>query len=123
MTVMFVWDGWFAAMHVDDVAKIWPQAADLTHDELDPLLASARVQCEAYAPSLYVTLEDGTTALQSPPPNYQHAQILQARALYRAMIAGDRDGIGADGYTVTVFPMDWTVKNLLRPKKGRPVLR
>jgi len=78
------------------------------------LLAAARTQCEAFAPAL----EEG----EDVPENYRLAQALQARALYRSGIAGSGDQIGPDGLTVTVFPMDWTVKRLLRPETV-PVIR
>lgn len=47
------------------------------------------------------------------------AQKLQARALLRASYVGTDNEVGLDGMAVTVYPMDWTVKNLLRPKRGR----
>lgn len=107
---------WLTAEDIDEVVRYWPQAGtDLEPDELAPLLASARTQCEAYAPAL--------TEGAEVPENYRLAQALQARALFRSGIAGSNDQIGAEGYTVTVFPMDWTVKNLLRPKKGRLSVR
>lgn len=92
------------------VERYWPQSADLTHGELEVLLASSLIQCEAFAPALAATAV--------VPDNYRHAQALQARALYRSSIAGENNGIGIDGQALTVFPMDWTVKALLRPKRG-----
>ena len=68
-------------------------------------------QCVAFAPV-------PKTALV--PERYRRALVMQARALYRATLVGSGDSIGLDGISVTVFPMDWTVKNLLRPKRGVP---
>lgn len=105
------------------VESYWP-----TYHEVDPasllvLLASSRVQCEAFAPSLAVTDPvTGVVSYTDPPTNYLMAQAMQARALYRSGIAGSGDQIGADGLGVTVFPMDWTVKNLLRPRRIGRVL-
>lgn len=99
--------GWLGASHIELVSRYWPNATDLEADELDAVLTSAAIQCDAYAPDADVI-----------PDNYVHAQVLQARALWRASIAGRDDQIGMDGMTVTVFPMDWTVKALLRPKRG-----
>ncbi|WP_448072334.1 hypothetical protein [Georgenia yuyongxinii] len=108
--------GWLTAAEViASQDAYWPNVDVLDEDDLSRLLTSSRIQCEAYAP----TLADAAAV----PENYRLAQAMQARALYRSAIAGSNDGIGADGMTVTVFPMDWTVKNLLRPKKGRPVIR
>lgn len=111
--------GWLHAGLIGTVQRYWPGAADIDIAELDALLASAAIQCDAYAPQITVTtLEDGTTVEGIAPDNYLHAQVLQARALYRSTMAGSGDQIGIDGQAVTVFPMDWTVKNLLRPKRG-----
>lgn len=104
------------------VEQFWPTVAEVDPAALPSLLASARVQCEAFAPSLTTTLEDGSTVTAEPPVNYLQAQALQARALYRAGVAGSGDTIGPDGLTVTVYPMDWTVKNLLRPRRAVPAI-
>ena len=114
--------GWLTSSQVSQVARYWPGAADLDLDELGALLASAATQCDAYAPQVTIaTTVDGvtTTVEGAAPGNYLHGQVLQARALYRSTMAGSGDQIGVDGQAVQVFPMDWTVKLLLRPK-GRP---
>ena len=104
--------GWVT---VGDVEIYWPHA----HDEVEvtaltSLLAAAQEQCEAFAP----TLPEGTAI----PEGWRVAHAMQARALWRSSVAGSGNQIGADGMTITVFPMDWTVKALLRPKRGVPVL-
>ena len=103
-------NGWLSAGNITEVRGYWPGVDEVDLDELALLLASAQVQCAAFAPDL----GDDVTV----PANYRHAQVLQARALYRAGMAGSNDQIGLDGQSVTVFPMDWTVKLLLRPKRG-----
>lgn len=103
-------NGWLDAGNITEVRGYWPGVDEVDLDELALLLASAQVQCAAFAPDL----GDDVTV----PANYRHAQVLQARALYRAGMAGSNDQIGLDGQSVTVFPMDWTVKSLLRPKRG-----
>ena len=103
-------NGWLDAGNITEVRGYWPGVDEVDLDELALLLASAQVQCAAFAPDL----GDDVTV----PANYRHAQVLQARALYRAGMAGSNDQIGLDGQSVTVFPMDWTVKLLLRPKRG-----
>lgn len=114
--------GWLGASQISIVQRYWPGADDLDPAELNALLTSSAIQCDAYAPKITytVTNEDGTTATHEgyATDNYLHAQVLQARALYRSTMAGSGDQIGLDGQAVTVFPMDWTVKNLLRPKRG-----
>ena len=92
-----------------DLADYWPTyASEATDEEIESLLESARIQCEEYAPTLAVGA--------AVPENYRRGQALQARALWRSQNANASDGIGGDGLAVAVFPMDWTVKALLRPK-------
>src|SRR5665647_2405660 len=98
--------------------------APLDAVDLARYLGAAHEQCVAFLP--YTT--DPATGVQTPtipdpvPDTFVLAQVFQARALYRSALAGSGDAIGADGLSVTVFPMDWTVKNLLRPKRVGRVL-
>lgn len=104
--------GWLTSSDVD-LASFWPGSIDLDPDALDAYLAAARKQCEDFAPPLEVG---------APVPHeYRLAQALQARALARSGIVGSGDQLGGYGETVSVFPMDWTVKRLLRPQT-RPVV-
>lgn len=126
------WTGWLTPEETVE-GPYWPQC-DLALDELAMLLTSARIQCEAYAPDVryaesvpdavdIVLDADGVATSAKVPESWRQAQAFQARALWRSGQAGGSDQIGGDGLTVTVFPMDWSIKNLLRPKKGLPVLR
>lgn len=53
------------------------------------------------------------------PEHYVAGQVLQTRALIRAGLAGGEDRTGVEEH-VTVYPLDWTVKLLLRPRRGKP---
>ncbi len=107
--------GWITDASDPRLEILWPAAINIDEGVEFPLYC-ARIQCEAFAPAI----PDG----QEAPENYVAAQVLQARALVRAGIAGSGDQIGGPGQeTVTVYPMDWTVKQLLRPRKGRPIVR
>lgn len=93
----------------------WPNVDELDPDALLAVFTAARVACETFAPQL----EDGAPV----PEPWRLAQAMQARALYRSGAAGSGDRLGLeDGPSVTVFPLDWTVKSLLRPKRGAPVI-
>ncbi|MBX9243416.1 hypothetical protein ICW40_01170 [Actinotalea ferrariae] len=95
----------------------WADAPDdLT--VLASYLQAAYEQCVAFLPAGTWPV-DGVTTI---PERWKLAQIMQARALYRSGLAGDGNQIGVDGLQVTVFPMDWTVKNLLRPRRVGRVL-
>lgn len=99
----------------EDLLK-WPDGARDT-EGIAPYLQAAHEQCLAFLPPVDVE------PLPDPiPGRFVLAQLLQARALYRSAIAGSNDQIGPDGMSVTVFPMDWTVKNLLRPRRVGRVL-
>lgn len=102
--------GWILDPADARLEVLWAGAVDYGQDLAFPLYVAA-IQCERFAP----TLAEGATV----PENYVAAQVLQTRALVRAGIVGDGDRAGAEE-TVTVFPMDWTVKALLRPRRGRP---
>lgn len=93
---------------VDDpmIERLWPDAPY----ESGIFLESAQAQCEAFA---------GPVPL--PEARHKLALLMQARALHRSTVAGSGDSLGGE-FTVTVFPLDWTVKSLLRPTPGIPVL-
>lgn len=103
-------DGWVQTSSDPRLAVLWPGGADMIFADFP--LHVARIQCEEFAPAL----AEGAPV----PENYVAAQIMQARALVRSGHVGAGDQAGGYGETVTVFPMDWTVKALLRPRRGKP---
>lgn len=76
-------------------------------------LAGAHTQCVDYLGA----------EPQTPAANHKLAEIYQARALQRAGWVGSGEQAGIDGFGVTVYPMDWNVKRLLRPEAARMVVR
>lgn len=100
-------DGWLS---LEQTRQRWPDAPlELTY--LYGILKSAKIQCIDYAPAL---------GLADPvPANYLQAQLMQARAIFTSFIANQNDNIDGQ-FPVRVFPMDWNVKALLRPKTGMP---
>jgi hypothetical protein len=100
-------DGW----HTLDTARDeWRDAEAIADAALWNLLESARVQCASFAPPI----------TGFPPVTYLQAQIMQARALARSMTAQERDQLGEGEFSVTVYPLDHTIRALLRPKRGTP---
>lgn len=105
-------DGWLS---LEEARLEWPGMPE--RDALAfRILAAAKVACIRY-------LELDPLVAYTPGPGQIQAQLLQARAVWNATKAGPDDSIGADGMTVTVFPLDWTVKQLLRPKRGKTIIR
>lgn len=99
-------DGWLS---LEQARAQW---ADAPLDDvfLFQLLDTAKEQCLAYAPALL---------LGAPvPARYIQAQLTQARALYQSTIANQNDNVGIEGFTVRVFPLDFTIRAMLRPKKA-----
>lgn len=105
--------GWLT---IDDVRARtgWADAPD-DDVTLYEVLEAARVACINWAPAL----AEG----ELPPANYLIAQLMQARSVWNSVKSGPGDQIGADGFTVRVFPLDATVKAQLRPKRALPVIR
>lgn len=101
--------GWVT---LTQASELWPDADVLSDDVLAVWLLSAYEECHAFAPAL----ADGAPV----PESWRVAQVMQARAAYRALKAGGGDQVGPDGFAVTVYPLDWQVRQKLRPKTGRP---
>lgn len=108
-------DGWHT---LASARRDWRDApSDDGH--LHAVLTTAREQCEAYAPAL---VDDEGLPL-AVPIRYRLAQIMQARNVWNASKTDPASGgIGPDGFVIRPFPMDWTVKNILRPKNAVPVI-
>jgi len=100
-------DGWHT---VDSARDAWVDALNINDDQLEDLLAVARIQCEAYAHTY-----EGVA-----PVNYRQGQIMQARNLWQSIKSDPGGNIGPDGMAIPTFPLDWVVKAVLRPKRGRP---
>jgi len=114
--------GW---VDTETVADDW---ADAPEDEavLTSYLRAAHSQCVEYLPPVPQAftgeLMPNYDGSGQDPYRLRLAQILQARALWNSTHAGGGDQFGPDGLRVTVFPMDWTVRNLLRPRRIGRVL-
>lgn len=97
-------DGW---QTVESARAAWSDApAD--DERLYRLLDTARIQCEEFAPAF----------TGRAPENFRQAQLLQARSIWASGSVSQDDQLGGGQLTVTVFPMDWSVKNLLRPRRA-----
>lgn len=114
--------GWVDTEDID-VMNEWRDFDDIPEDVRERYLRAAYEQCLAFLPQKRDVL--GNLVPDVPitvPERFRLAQINQARALFNSVISGPNDSLDAGGVSVTVFPMDWTVKNLLRPKRVGRVL-
>ncbi len=103
--------GWFVANDAATLAHAWPDVDLIDPGALGMYLAAAKAACLAYAPAL----PEGATDI---PDEYRLAQALQARNTWNASAAGPSGANDGSSYGLTAFPLDWQVKQLLRPEQG-----
>lgn len=84
----------------------WSGAPD-ADGTLHRLLDVAREQVEAYGPKL--------AADAIVPERYRAAQLIQARNTWNASLTNGEAQVDAGGFVVNVRPLDWAVKQLIRP--------
>lgn len=98
---------------------LWADADNLNDDMLDALLDVAREQVIAYAPALAADV-----AADAIPSRYVFGQLRQAQNLFAASAVNAGGQIGDGGeFVITPRPLDWHVKGILRPARGRPRVR
>lgn len=118
-----------ASWHTLESARDQWVDAPLDDATLSELLEVARDAVLAYAPTLDDSLlvdEDGYVTPVVPdevPTSYRHAQLMQARNVWNASYASPTGDLDGGSYSLTTFPLDWQVKQLLRPRSvfGGPV--
>lgn len=100
-------DGWHT---LDSIRNEWADAPD-DDTTLYALTESAKTQCIDYAPRL----------TGRPPTTFRQAQLIQSRNLWQSVKSDQGGQLGADGFAIPVYSLDWVVKGLLRPKRGVPI--
>jgi hypothetical protein len=97
-------------VNLDFAHDRWTDSKGMDDYVLTTYLEAAQDACEAFAPVVADPL--------NVPMSYRIAVVAQARSIWRAIELGNQDGgVGADGYVVPTFPLDWQVQQLLRPKR------
>lgn len=104
------------ATREDALASSWKDAADVPPGILDDLLVAAEEACREFAPPARL---DPVTLEEVVPVRYRLAVIYQARELWAA---GRRNGdvIAGDTYVIRARDLTASVRQLLRPRRGRP---
>lgn len=77
------------------------------------LLEIAKLQVLEYAPAI--------TDQTRPPAHYVEAQLMQAKTIWDAARVDAGGEVGGESFSFSPRPLDWQVKQLLRPKRGVPV--
>lgn len=92
-------------------------------DQLTELLEVARTQVVAYAPERKADpiVQPDSEAV---PVTYRLAQLRQAQNIWTAGTVSS-DGTTGDGgdFVLRPHPLDWHVKQIIRPKGARPRVR
>lgn len=57
------------------------------------------------------------------PSRYVQAQLSQARNLLNSARMNPEGAIGGDGFSFSPFPLDWVIRQTIRPKRGKAVIR
>ncbi|MBP1326731.1 hypothetical protein JOF28_001963 [Leucobacter exalbidus] len=101
---------------VGDQPAVWEAADHIPDALLGDLLDVARDSVIAFAP---VLPED--YPLGKCPASYRLAHLMQTRNLWNAVEVDSSGGFGDGEYTIRPMPLDWIIKQILRPKTGVPV--
>lgn len=99
-------DGWYTLW---EAREDWAQAPHLDHQAFE-LLQMAREQCLEYAP-----LAEGAAV----PGRHRQAQLMQARNIWNSQkVDPATGGIDGESFVITPHPLDWMIKQILRPNRG-----
>lgn len=104
-----------------DEARDWWRDAPLDDDLLQLYLDGAAEQVAEYGPTRVA--EAIAADPNAVPERYRLAQLAQTRNLWNAVKTDPSGGIGDEGFTFRPYPLDWTVKQIIRPQSARPVVR
>ncbi len=102
--------------NLDSIREDWADADNIADGTLFDLLEVARKDVTAYGPSL------GEPEPAVIPTNYLVAQRMQTRNIWNANKVSPDGGIGEGDFIIRPFPLDWQIKQLLRPRRGTPVI-
>lgn len=100
----------------ESVREEWIDAPE-SDELLDELLEVAQQSVVAYAPALPAS-ED-----ESIPTNYRYAQLQQVKNLWNAGRVDSAGGVGDEGFVFRPHPLDWVIKQILRPRRAVPRVR
>lgn len=109
-----------ASWHTLETARDQWVDAPIDDATLGELLEVAKDAVLAYAPSAEDIDAEEPEVI---PTAYRTAQLMQARNVWNSSQASPTGYLDGGSYTLTTFPLDWQVKQLLRPRSvfGGPV--
>lgn len=104
-------DGWHT---LDSIRDEWEDAEHIPDPTLYELLDIVRGQVIEFAPALGVDDEI--------PAHYRYGQKVHARNTWNATRVAADGTAGEGDFVLRPFPLDWHVKQILRPQSGKPVV-
>lgn len=100
---------------VDSAREQW-RDAPVDDERLETLLIVAQQQVLAFGSLVWADGDD-------VPVNYRLAQLMQARNAWNAVNVDPSNGETGEGtFAIRPFPLDWTVKQMIRPTRGVPAV-
>ena len=96
----------------ESIQDLWPDAPTYEDFGLNELLEVAKEQVLAFA---------GIETLEAPdvPASYRMAQYMQARNIWNSSkVDPASGGLGEDTFAIRVYPLDWMVRQIIRPKRA-----
>lgn len=98
---------------IESIRMAWLDAEQIEDSLLGELLEVAQDAVIAYAP----VLPQGATDI---PTRYRLGQMMQVRNLWAATMVSTSGDLGGETFVITPRPLDWHVRQILRPARGRP---
>lgn len=105
---------------IDSARADWIDAP-LNDDTLQALLDVSKQQVIAYAPRLPVPVDP--EAPVEVPANYRYYQLMQATNIWNAGRVDASGGVGEGEFVIRPHPLDWQIKQGLRPRRAVPHVR
>jgi len=99
---------------LDSIREEWPDAEHIDDPTLWELLEVTRGEVIEFAPVLAVDVP--------VPDNYRLGQRMHARNTWNASRVSPDGSAGEGDFVIRPFPLDWHVKQILRPKRGKPAV-
>jgi len=106
---------------IESARDEWGDDAPFNDDVLTELLEVSKLQIIAYAPTL--PEPEDPEAEEVIPTNYRLGQLRQAQNLWTAGQVDSSGEIGDGSFAVRPHPLDWVIKQILRPRRGVPRVR
>lgn len=110
---------------ITSIREAWGDADQIEDDLLGELLEVARDAVVAYAPALPafvpVDPEEGEDpVLEDIPTRYRLGQMVHVKNLWNASRVAASGDLGGETFEIQPRPLDWHVKQILRPLRGIP---